>query len=47
MGEFQTACSACCAKGAMVFGDVNDKESEVFEKRDDDRMYHLLRVCGY
>ena len=25
-GEFQTACSAACSSGAMVFGDVNDKE---------------------
>ncbi|MGO3236807.1 MAG: TAT-variant-translocated molybdopterin oxidoreductase [Psychroflexus halocasei] len=45
-GEFQTACSAACDKGAMVFGDVNDKESKVVEKRDDDRMYHLLEYLG-
>ena len=25
-GEFQTACSNACSTGAMVFGDVNDKE---------------------
>jgi Fe-S-cluster-containing dehydrogenase component len=23
-GEFQTACSAACGSGAMVFGDIND-----------------------
>ena len=28
-GEFQTACSQACSDGAMVFGDVNDKESEI------------------
>ncbi len=27
-GEFDTACSNACETGAMVFGDVNDKESE-------------------
>ena len=29
MDEFQTACSAACSNGAMVFGDINDKESKV------------------
>src|SRR5690606_37196723 len=28
VGEFSTACSAACTSGAMVFGDVNNKESE-------------------
>lgn len=41
-GEFQTACSAACNTGAMVFGDVNDEKSRVFEVKQDDRMYHLL-----
>lgn len=45
-GEFHTACSAACDKGAMVFGDVNDKESEVFAKSQDERMYHLLEYLG-
>lgn len=45
-GEFQTACSAACDSGAMVFGDVNDKESEVFQKSEDERMYHLLEYVG-
>lgn len=45
-GEFHTACSAACDKGAMVFGDVNDKESKVLEKSEDDRMYHLLEYLG-
>ncbi|MDC6367255.1 MULTISPECIES: TAT-variant-translocated molybdopterin oxidoreductase [Flavobacteriaceae] len=45
-GEFQTACSAACSSGAMVFGDINDKESKVAELKEDDRMYHLLEHVG-
>ncbi len=45
-GEFQTACSAACSSGAMIFGDVNDKDSEVAKLTEDDRMYHLLEHVG-
>ncbi|WP_179349141.1 TAT-variant-translocated molybdopterin oxidoreductase [Winogradskyella pacifica] len=45
-GEFQTACSAACGNGAMVFGDINDKESEITALKDGDRMYHLLEYVG-
>jgi molybdopterin-containing oxidoreductase family iron-sulfur binding subunit len=45
-GEFQTACSNACSSGAMVFGDVNDKESQVAKLGEDDRMYHLLEHVG-
>ncbi len=45
-GEFQTACSAACSSGAMVFGDINDKESKVAALHEDDRMYHLLEHVG-
>jgi molybdopterin-containing oxidoreductase family iron-sulfur binding subunit len=45
-GEFQTACSAACSSGAMVFGDINDKESKVAQLLEDDRMYHLLEHVG-
>ncbi|WP_191858177.1 TAT-variant-translocated molybdopterin oxidoreductase [Hanstruepera ponticola] len=45
-GEFQTACSAACSSGAMVFGDINDKESKVAKLKEDDRMYHLLESVG-
>jgi MoCo/4Fe-4S cofactor protein with predicted Tat translocation signal len=31
-GEFQTACSAACDTGAMVFGDINDEDSEVLHQ---------------
>jgi len=45
-GEFQTACSAACGNGAMIFGDVNDKESKIAELKDDKRSYHLLEHVG-
>ncbi|WP_417865702.1 TAT-variant-translocated molybdopterin oxidoreductase [Xanthomarina gelatinilytica] len=45
-GEFQTACSAACSNGAMVFGDINDKESKVAKLLEDKRMYHLLEHVG-
>jgi MoCo/4Fe-4S cofactor protein with predicted Tat translocation signal len=45
-GEFQTACSNACSNGAMKFGDVNDKESEITKLAEDDRMYHLLEHVG-
>ena len=45
-GEFQTACSNACSNGALKFGDVNDKESQVAKLGEDDRMYHLLEHVG-
>ena len=45
-GEFQTACSSACDKGAMVFGDVNDEESLIAEKYNDKRRYHLIEYLG-
>ena len=45
-GEFQTACSAACGNGAMVFGDVNDKDSKIAELKEDNRAYHLLEHVG-
>ncbi|MEC3905824.1 TAT-variant-translocated molybdopterin oxidoreductase [Tamlana sp. 2201CG12-4] len=45
-GEFQTACSAACSSGAMLFGDINDKESKVAKLKEDNRMYHLLEHVG-
>jgi len=44
--EFQVACSAACGSGAMVFGDVNDKESQIAKLQEDERMYHLLEHVG-
>ena len=45
-GEFQTACSSACPTGAIVFGDINDKESKVAKSKESDRMYHLLESVG-
>jgi molybdopterin-containing oxidoreductase family iron-sulfur binding subunit len=45
-GEFQTACSNACSSGAIVFGDINDKESQVAKLKESDRMYHLLESVG-
>lgn len=45
-GEFQTACSSACSNGAMVFGDINDKESQVAKLVEEERMYHLLEHIG-
>lgn len=45
-GEFHTACSRACDTGAIVFGDVNDKESEISKLREGDRMFRLLENVG-
>jgi Fe-S-cluster-containing dehydrogenase component len=45
-GEFQTACSNACSTGAMIFGDVNDKEAAVTKLAEDERSYHLLEHVG-
>ncbi len=45
-GEFHTACSAACDKGAMHFGDVNDKEAKIVQLKENKRMYHLLEYVG-
>ena len=43
---FQTACSAACPTNAIVFGDVNDKKSTVYQKLQDKRQYYLLEHVG-
>ena len=40
------ACSAACSTGAMSFGDINNEESEVYKRKKDDRVYHLLEYVG-
>jgi len=44
--EFQTACSNACDTGAIVFGDINNKESEVSKLKESERVYHLLESVG-
>jgi molybdopterin-containing oxidoreductase family iron-sulfur binding subunit len=44
--EFETACSNACNTGALVFGDINNKEDTVTELANDKRAYHLLENVG-
>ena len=45
-GELQTACSKACSTGALKFGDMNDKSSEVRALFNDKRKYVLLEEVG-
>ncbi|MBL7953046.1 MAG: TAT-variant-translocated molybdopterin oxidoreductase [Flavobacteriales bacterium] len=45
-GSIETACSAACGTGAIVFGDLNDKKSKVRGLADSDRSYHMLEEIG-
>ena len=40
--DAQTACSIACSTNALVFGDVNDENSEVRKLKEDERQYYLL-----
>ncbi|EJL70774.1 4Fe-4S dicluster domain-containing protein, partial [Chryseobacterium populi] len=40
------ACAAACSTGAMTFGDMNDKESEVRKQYASNRRYYLLEEIG-
>ena len=45
-GEFSTACVNACSTGAMKFGDMNDKTSEVRKLYSSNRRYTLLEEIG-
>ncbi len=44
--EFKVACSTACSTNAIVFGDINNKEDEVYAKLHDKRQYYLLEHVG-
>ena len=41
-GDIKMACQQTCPSGAILFGDLNDKESDLFKVATSDRNYHLL-----
>ncbi len=41
-GEIQTACQQTCPTGAIAFGNLNDKQSQVAKLAELSRAYHLL-----
>jgi molybdopterin-containing oxidoreductase family iron-sulfur binding subunit len=41
-GEIKPACAQACPSGALVFGNLNDKNSRVSKLFADPRNYHLL-----
>tara|TARA_B110000967_G_scaffold172174_1_gene183077 strand:+ start:25025 stop:28093 length:3069 start_codon:yes stop_codon:yes gene_type:complete len=40
--EFETACTSACTTGALVFGDINNKEDQVTALVEDKRAYNVL-----
>ncbi|WP_285269562.1 TAT-variant-translocated molybdopterin oxidoreductase [Kaistella rhinocerotis] len=45
-GEFTTACVNACSTGALKFGDMNDKDSNIRSLFKSDRRYTLLEEIG-
>ena len=45
-GDIETACSAACGTGAIIFGDLNDSGSQVRAGRDNARGYQMLEELG-
>ncbi len=45
-GDIETACSAACGTGAIIFGDLNDRESKVLAGRNNARGYQMLEEIG-
>ena len=44
--EFTTACAQTCPSNAIIFGDLNDKNSEIAKLYQNDRSYHVLEELG-
>lgn len=45
-GDIETACSAACGTGAIIFGDLNDTNSKARKLVETDRAYHALEEIG-
>ncbi|PBQ31402.1 molybdopterin oxidoreductase [Sphingobacteriaceae bacterium] len=45
-GAIKTACQSACSTEAIIFGDLNDTESQVTKERNDERTYFLLEDVG-
>ncbi|MBI4051970.1 MAG: 4Fe-4S dicluster domain-containing protein [Elusimicrobia bacterium] len=45
-GDYQPACAEVCPAKAIVFGDLNDSESDVSRLCKDPRAFHLLEELG-
>ena len=45
-GDIQTACSEACSFGAITFGDVNDKGSQIKAETEHKRAYNLIEELG-
>jgi molybdopterin-containing oxidoreductase family iron-sulfur binding subunit len=45
-GEIVTACQAACPADAIVFGDINNPQSKVAQRKADSRNYALLEELG-
>jgi molybdopterin-containing oxidoreductase family iron-sulfur binding subunit len=41
-GDVRTACQDACPSQAIIFGDLNDKTSRVFQSQNDSRAYAVL-----
>jgi molybdopterin-containing oxidoreductase family iron-sulfur binding subunit len=41
-GEIKMACQQACTAGAIIFGDLNDPDSEVHKALGDERTYYVL-----
>jgi molybdopterin-containing oxidoreductase family iron-sulfur binding subunit len=45
-GDLQTACQQACPASAIVFGNLNEKESKVTKAHEDERHYYVLHELG-
>jgi len=45
-GEVTTACATACPSNAIVFGDMNDPNSEISKLYKNERSYHMLEEIG-